>query len=76
MVSGFMNLPLWDKKNMEFSLWLRAAKMRKCATEHITGLKNVYGLQLALHLPDGSEIHRQIFDTFNTDEMNGENGWR
>ena len=27
--------------------------------ESINGLKNVYGLQLALHLPEGSEIRRQ-----------------
>ena len=52
------------------------AKASKCATESITGPKNVHELQLALHLPEGSEIHRQILDTLDTDEMKGENGWR
>ena len=57
-------------------MWPREAKTWKCATESITGLKNVHGLQLALHLSEASEIRRQIFDTFDTDEMKGENGWR
>ena len=47
----------------------------KCATEGINGLKGVHGLQLALHLPEGSEIRRQIFDNFDTDEMKGNDGW-
>ena len=76
MASGFMNLILWDEKNKEFSLWLREAKAWKCTTESITGLKNVHGLQLALHLPEGSEIRRQIFYTLDTDEMKTKNCWR
>ena len=76
MASGFMNLLLRDEKNKEFSLWLREAKTWKCATESITGLKNVHGLQLALYLSEASEIRRQIFDTLDTDEMKTENGWR
>ena len=54
MASGFMNPPLWDEKNKEFSLWLQEAMAWKC---------------------EGSEIHRQIFDTLDTDEMEGENSW-
>jgi len=64
------------KKNKEFMIWLREAKAWKEATSAVTGLKEVHGLQLALHLPDGSEIRHQIFDTLDTDEMKGESGWR
>lgn len=31
------------------------------------------GLQVALHLPDGSETWRQIFNVLYTDETKGEN---
>ena len=58
-----MNPPLWDEKNKEFSLWLRETQAWKFATESINGLKNVHGLQLALHQLEGSKIRRQIFDT-------------
>ena len=76
MATGFLNPPLWDENNKEFSLWLREAKAWKEATSAVTGLKEVHGLQLALHLPDGSEIRRQIFDTLDTDDMKGDAGWR
>ena len=44
MSSGFMNPPLRDEKNKEFSLWLRETQAWKFATESINGLKNVHGL--------------------------------
>ena len=43
--------------------------------ESINGLKNVYGLQLALHIPQGSEIRRQIFDKLDTSDLKGEARW-
>ena len=76
MTSGFMKPPLWDENNKEFSVWFRQAKVRKCATESTIRLKNAHGLQLALHLPEGIEICRQIFDKLKTDEMKVENGWK
>ena len=75
MASGFLSPPLWDETHKEFSLWLREAKAWKEATASETGLKEVHGLQLALYLPNGSEIRRQIFDTLYTDEMKGHAGW-
>ena len=76
MASGFLNPPQWDKKRKDFTLWLREVKAWKLATASVTGLKNVHGLQLALHLPEGSEIRTQIFDTIDTDEMEGDDGWK
>ena len=38
-------------------------------------MKNVHSLQLKLHLPEGSEIRRQIFDTLDTDDLKGKAGW-
>ena len=38
-------------------------------------MKNVHSLQLTLHLPEGSEIRRQIFDTLDTDDLKGKAGW-
>ena len=55
-------------------MWLREAKAWKCTKKGIQCLKGVPGLQLALHLPKGSEIRPQIFDTFDNDEMKSENG--
>ena len=46
----------------------------KCNVKGIQCLKGVPGLQLALHLPKGSESRLQIFDTFDSDEMKCENG--
>ena len=43
--------------------------------ESINGLKNVYCLQLALQLPEGSEIRCQIFDKLDTGDLKGEAGW-
>ena len=43
--------------------------------ESINGLKNVYGLQLALHIPQGSEIRRQIFDKLDTGDLKDEARW-
>ena len=43
--------------------------------ESINGLKNVYGLQLALHIPQGSEIRRQIFDKLDTGDLKDEAIW-
>ena len=73
--SGFLNPPQWDEKHKEFSLWLREVKAWKLATSGVAGLKNVHGLQLALHLPEGSEIRHQVFDTLETDELVGDEGW-
>lgn len=73
--SGFLNPPQWDEENKEFSLWLREVKAWKEATAAVAGLKNVHGLQLALRLPNGSEIRRRVFDTLHTNEMKGDNGW-
>ena len=42
--------------------------MWKCAMESITGLKNIHGLQLALHLPESSETCTQILDTLDINE--------
>ena len=54
-------------------MWLREAKAWKCTKKGIQCLKGVPGLQLALHLPKGSEIRPQIFDTLDN-EMKSENG--
>ena len=70
-----MNPPLWDEKNTEFLLRLQEAQAWKCATESIDGLKDVHVLQLALHLPEGSEIRRQIFDKLDIDDLKGEAEW-
>ena len=43
--------------------------------ESIKGLKYVYGLQLALHLPEGSEIRRQMFDKLDTGDLKDEARW-
>ena len=56
-------------------MWLQEVKTYKCATQDINGLKEVPGPQLALDLPEGSESELEIFDTFDTKEMKGENGW-
>ena len=75
MASGFLNPPQWNEKNKEFSLWLREVKAWKLATSSVAGLKNAHALQLALHLPEGSEIRHQVFDTIDTDDLVGEDGW-
>ena len=62
-------------RKVDFSLWLQEVKTYKCATQDINGLKEVPGPQLALDLPEGSESELEIFDTFDTKEMKGENGW-
>ena len=67
--------PLWEEKYKDFSLWLQEVKTYKCATQDINGLKEVPGPQLALDLPEGNESELEIFDTFDTKEMKGENGW-
>lgn len=74
--SGFLNPLRWGEDNKEFSLWLREAKAWKVATSGVTGLKDVHGLQLALHLPDGSEIRGQVFDTLDTEDMIGDDRWK
>ena len=72
---GFLNPPTWDDTTKDFEFWLREIQAWKRATQNVTGLKGVHSLQLALHLPEGSEIRRQVFDTFDTDELTGEDGW-
>ena len=39
-------------------------------------VKDVHGLQLVLHLPEGCEIRNQLFDTLDTAEMAGDAGWK
>ena len=73
---GFLNPPAWDEKTKDFEFWLREVHAWKKATANVTGLKGVHSLQLALHLPEGSEIRRQVFDSFSTEEMAGEDGWK
>ena len=50
-----MSPPKWDDKMKDFELWLREVKACKVATSNEVGLKDVHGLQLALHLDEGSE---------------------
>ena len=76
MASGIMSPPKWDEKMKHFELWLREVKAWKVATSNVVGLKDVHGLQLALHLPEGSEIRRQIFYYFDTDDIKGDDGWK
>ena len=54
------------KKNRIFCNGSEKPKHGNVQAESINGLKNVYGLQLALHLPEGSEIRRQIFNKLDT----------
>ena len=67
--------PVWDEKNRGFTSWLRETKAWKCGTTNVAGLKDVHGLQLALHMSEGSEIRQQLFDSLETEEMAGEDGW-
>lgn len=71
-----MSPPKWDESNKQFDLWLREVKAWKAATENVTGLKDVHGLQLALHLPENSEIRCQVFDSIETDQLKGEEGFK
>ena len=57
-------------------MWLREVKSWRVATLEVKSLKDVHGLQLALHLPEGTEIRRQIFDTFEPEQMQGDEGWK
>ena len=70
-----MNPPTWDDRRKDFEFWLREIEAWKRATQNVNGLKGVHSLQLALHLPEGSEIRRQVFDTFDTEQLTGEAGW-
>ena len=54
----------WKKQN--FCNGSEKPKHGNVQAESINGLKNVYGLQLALHLPEGSEIRRQVFNKLDT----------
>ena len=77
MVSGIMGPPEWDEKMKDFELWLRReVKTWKVVKSNVVGLKDVHGLQLALHLPEGSEIRNQIFDSVDKDDMKGDDGWK
>ena len=76
MSSGFMNPPRWDESTKTFELWLREVKVWKAATDKVTGLSGVHGLQLALHLPEGSEIRTQVFDTIEPEQMQGDEGFK
>ena len=71
-----MSPPKWDEKMKDFELWLRKVKAWKVATSNVVGLKDVHGLQLALHLPEGNDIRRQSFYSIDTDDMKGDDGWK
>ena len=70
-----MNPPKWDQENKDFDLWVREIKAWKISTATVSGLKGVHALQLVLHFPEGSEIRNQLFETFDTEEMKGDDGW-
>ena len=59
-------------KNFRYSS--EKPKHANVQAESINGLKNVYCLQLALHLPESSEIRCQIFDKLDTGDLKGEAG--
>ena len=67
-----MNPPLWDEKKQNFCNSSEKPKHGNVQAESINGLKYVYGLQLALHLPEGSEIRRQVFDKLDTGDLKDE----
>ena len=71
-----MSPPKWDEKMKDFELWLRKVKAWKVSTSNVVGLKDVHGLQLALHLPEGSDIRRQSYYSIDTDDMKGDDGWK
>ena len=76
MASGITSPPKWDQKMKDFELWLREVKAWKVETSNVVSLKDVHGPQLALHLPKGSEIRCQIFDSIDTNDMKGDDGWK
>ena len=57
------------RKNFRYSS--EKPKHANVQAESINGLKNVY----CLHLPEGSEIRRQIFHKLDTGDLRGEAGW-
>ena len=73
MASGIMSPPKWDEKMKDFQLWLREVKAWKVSRSNVV---DVHGLQLTLHLPEGSEIRHQIFDSIDTDDMKFDDGWK
>lgn len=74
MSSGLLNPPKWDVCK-DFSLWLREVKAWKLATDKVPSLKDAHALQLALHLPEDSEIRQHIFNSLDADELCGSAGW-
>ena len=76
MASALMNPPKWDEKSKRFDTWLREVKVWKAATDKAPGLSGVHGLQLALHLPENSDIRNQVFDTLEPDDMKGDEGFK
>ena len=68
-------VPLRHELNKETSFLFQEAKTWKCSAESIKRLKRLYGLQLVLHLSEGSKIRHQIFHTFDMEDMQHENGW-
>ena len=70
-----MNPPLWDEKKQNFCIGSEKPKHGNVQAESINELKNVYGLQLALQSPEGSEIRRQIFDKLDTGDLKDEAQW-
>ena len=68
-------LLLNDELNKETSFLFQEAKTWKCSAESIKRLKRLYGLQLVLHLSEGSKIRHQIFHTIDMEDMQHENGW-
>ena len=73
--TGSLSPPEWDDVHESFDTWLKELNAWKWATRNVAGLKDVHGLQLALHLPKGTELRRQVFDAFSTEQMAGDAGW-
>ena len=74
--TGLLNPPLRDESTKEFPLWLKETKAWKLNIKEVSALKNVHGLRLVLNLPEGSEIRRHLFDTLDTEQMTGDDGWK
>ncbi len=72
---GVFNPPKWDLNSKDFSLWLKEVEAWKLATVNVSSLKNTHGLQLALGLPEDSEVRQHVFNTLKTEELAGETGW-
>ena len=72
---GLLNPPTWGASS--FELWIKQVKAWKVATTSVPGLKDVHAIQLALHLPEHSDIRNDVFEAFDVDtELAGDAGWK